>query len=477
VSAPFVALAIIASIVLGTIAFALIAIRRVTMDPQQFIVGGRSFGTFFLWVLLAGEVYTSFTFLGAAGWAYGRGAPAFYILAYGTVAYVLGYFLLPEIWRVGKDRGLLTSPDFLADRYDSKWLGIAAGLLQFVLVVPYVTLQLTGLQLLLSLAGYGMYNATLAVCVAFLLVAGFVFTAGLRGTAWASLIKDVLVLGAVVFAGIVIPMHFFGSPAAVFERVAASHPGWFTLRAGSADHGVNWFVSTVLLTSIGFYMGPHSIAATYSARSASVLRRNAIFLPLYQLVMLLVFFAGLAALIIVPGLKGPDADQSFMLVVQRYYPPWVMGLVAGAGALAALIPASALLLGAASVFAKNVLSDGFNLATSDRARTAATRALVLVIAVFALVLWLVEKKSLVELLLIYYNGITQFVPGFVFAFAWKRVSATAIAAGLAGGLLLAIYLTTENITPWGINPGFLALLLNIAIVVATAFAAPRRQAT
>ena len=196
-SGPAIALSIVAACVIGTLALALYGVRHVRMDPQQFIVGGRSFGTLFLWVLLAGEIYTSFTFLGAAGWAYGMGAPAYYILAYGSCAYVIGYFLLPAIWRVAKERSLLTAPDFFADRYASRALGVGVGLVQFCVMVPYVALQLSGLQLLLRIAGYGRFDATVAVIAAFLLIAAFVFTAGLRGTAWASIVKDVMVLGAV----------------------------------------------------------------------------------------------------------------------------------------------------------------------------------------------------------------------------------------------------------------------------------------
>lgn len=469
-----IALGIVAIVVLGTIAFALFSVRRIRMNPQEYMVGGRSFGALFLWILLAGEVYTSFTFLGAAGWAYGRGAPAFYILCYGTCAFVLGYFFLPPVWQIAKARGLLTSPDFFLDRYGSKPLAVGIALLQFFLVVPYVTLQLTGLQILLTIAGYGHYNATAAVGIAFALITLFVFSAGLRGTAWASVIKDTLVLSAVVFAGVFLPIHFFGSPAAMFTKVLQAHPHWLTLSTGTNKYGQVWFVSTVLLTSIGFYMGPHTVAAIYSAKSADALRRNAIFMPLYQIVLLLVFFAGFAALLITPGLKGPAADQSFMLVVQRYYPSWVLGLVAGAGCLAALVPASALLLGSASVISKNVLGDWFNVATSDRSRTLATRTLVLAIAGMALYLWLTQQKTLVDLLLIYYNGVTQFMPGFVFALVWKRVSAWGVGAGITAGMLVAAYLSGHDLQIGGINPGFLALLVNVALCSLVTLAWPRK---
>lgn len=462
------ALTIIAVVIVGTIAFALLSVRRLNMDPHEFIVGSRSFGALLLWILLAGEIYTSFTFLGAAGWAYGKGAATFYILAYGTVAYCIGFFLLPPIWRIGKENALLTLPDLFIYRYGSRALGIAVAVLQFLLVVPYVTLQLTGLQILLTIAGYGQYNATAAVSIAFALMALFVFTAGLRGTAWASVVKDTLVLGAVLFAGIAIPIRFFGSPLAMIDRVLQLHPHWMNLPPPgitNAAYTVPWFVTTILLSGVGFFMGPANAPAIYSAKNAQTLRRNMIFMPLYQLVLLFVFFAGFAALAVVPGLKGPAADQSFMLLMQRYYSPAALGIVASAGCLAALLPASTLLLGAASVFSKNVLSDWFNTATGDRARTMATRILVLVVAFLALMLWIFFKASLVDLLLFYYVGITQLAPGVIFAIVWPRVGAWAVAAGLVAGEALGYFFVHFAIAPGGINGGFYALLINAAVCV------------
>jgi SSS family solute:Na+ symporter len=475
VSPQSIALTIIGAVVLGTIVFALAIVRRLRMDPQEYIVGGRSFGALLLWILLAGEIYTSFTFLGAAGWAYAKGAATFYILAYGTVAYCIGFFLLPPIWKIGKERSLLTLGDLFTERYGSKALGIGVAVLQFLLVVPYVTLQLTGLQILLTIAGYGQYNATVAVTVAFALMAFFVFTAGLRGAAWASVVKDALVLGAVLFAGIAIPVRFFGSPVAMIDHVLRTHPHWMTLPppgSANASYTVPWFVTTILLSGIGFFMGPANAPAIYSARSPETLRRNMIFMPIYQLILLFVFFAGFTALAVTPGLSGPAADQSFMLVMQHYYSPAALGFVAAAGCLAALLPASTLLLGAASVFSKNVLGDAMNIATGDRARTLATRILVLVVAFLALILWIYYKNSLVDLLLFYYVGITQLAPGVIFAIAWPRASAWPVAAGLIAGECVGFYSLHNPIAPGGINAGFFALIVNVAICVALTLAFP-----
>jgi SSS family solute:Na+ symporter len=473
VSGAPIALTIVALVVFGTIAFALLGVRRIKMDPQQFIVGGRSFGTIFLWVLLAGEIYTTFTFLGIAGLSYSQGAPAFYILAYGTCGYIIGYFLTPAIWRVGKEHNLLTGPDFFETRYNSRALGVAIAVLQFLMIVPYVALQLSGLQILLRIAGYGAYNATASVCIAFLVLALFVFSSGLRGTAWASIIKDLFVLGGVAFAGIAIPMRFFGSPAAMLDRVLHAHPQALVLAPAGAFHGTTWFVSTVLLTSIGYFMGPQNYNAIYSARDAQTLRRNAMLLPFYQVFLVLMIFAGLSAALIVLGLKGTAVDQSFLLVTQHYYPSWILGLICSAGALAALVPASALLLGAASVITKNVAGDLFNVATSDAARTRLTRILVLVIALLALGVWLVAQRTVVEMLLLYYNGISQFAPGVIATFLWRRATAWGVAAGIATGLAIAVPLAALNDAPFGINPGFVGLAANVTVLIVVSLLTPR----
>jgi SSS family solute:Na+ symporter len=313
--------------------------------------------------------------------------------------------------------------------------------------------------------------------VAFIVLALFVFTAGLRGTAWASVVKDVFVLGGVTFAGIAIPMRFFGSPSAMLERMFQLHPHMLVLPPGSAFHGTAWYVTTVLLSAIGFYMGPHTWSAVYSSRSEDTLRRNAVLLPLYQVFLALMIVAGLSAALIHPGLTGTAVDQSFLLVVARYYPPWVLGLIAAAGALAALVPASALLLAGASVITKNVAGDAFGVATSDASRTLLTRVLVIAVAVLALGLWLAAQKTVVELLLLYYNGVTQFAPGAIAAFVYKRASALAVGAGIAVGLAIAIPLAALNVSPWGFNAGFLALAANVGVLLLISFVRPRQATT
>jgi solute:Na+ symporter, SSS family len=452
----WIALLIILFIIVGTIGFGIFGVRRIKMSPSQFILGGRSFGVIFLWLLSAGEVYTSFTFLGAAGWAYSRGAPAFYILCYLTVACITLFFYMPPIWRIARRKGLLTSADYFADRYQSPALGFLTALVGVVFLIPYITLQLTGIQILLQIAGYGAINSVLAAGGAFGLIIGFVLISGLRGAAWASLIKDGLVLAGVIFAGIVLPIQFFGSPQAVMDKVLQVHPNWMTLVGLPENYGTLWFASTVLLSGLGGFVWPHAFASQLAANSPDTIRRNSMILPVYQIMLLLVFFAGFTALLVKPGLKGPEVDQSFMLVVQEHYPAWLLGLIAAAGCLAGLVPASAQILAAASLLSLNLLP------AKEEQVTQRTRLCIIVLALLAFLLWVFNRVTLVGLLLVGYSGITQLFPGVVLSLRKQPPHALSVAIGIIVALvLLTVFAVQGTSVIYGANVGTVALAVNI----------------
>ncbi|MBV8098189.1 MAG: sodium:solute symporter family protein [Verrucomicrobia bacterium] len=467
----WIALLIILVVIICTIGFGIFGVRRIKMNPSQFILGGRSFGVIFLWLLSAGEVYTSFTFLGAAGWAYSRGAPAFYILCYLTVSCITIFFYMPPVWRIARQHGLLTNADYFAHQYQSRALGFLTGLVGVVFMIPYITLQLTGIQILLQIAGYGAINSVLAAGGAFGLIIGFVLISGLRGAAWASLVKDALVLAGVIFAGIVLPIHFFGSPQEVISRVLQIHPNWMTLAGPTENYGTLWFASTVLLSGLGGYIWPHAFASQLAAKGPDTIRRNAMILPIYQIMLLLVFFAGFTALLVKPGIKGQDADQSFMLVVQEHYPAWLLGLIAGAGCLAALVPASAQILAAASLLSRNLFP------AREERLTQHTRLWIIVLALLAFGLWVYNRATLVGLLLIGYSGITQLFPGVVLSLRKPPPHAWSVASGIVVALVLLSGFALKGVSViWGAHVGTAALAVNVVcLFVVDFFIAARRD--
>ena len=306
------ALAIIAAAVLLALALGLRARRGKDMNLEQWTVGGRGFGAFLVFLLMAGEIYTTFTFLGGSGYAYGHGGPAFYILAYGCLAFVMSYWLLPPIWRYARDTGLISQPDFFVAKYDSHALGVLVSIVGIVALIPYMVLQLKGLGIIVATASYGAISSTAAIWIGAAVVTAYVMVSGVRGSAWTAALKDGAILAVVVFLGIYLPIHYYGGFGAMFAAIDQAKPGFLALPA--RGESMAWFNSTVVLTALGFYMWPHTFGSLYTASDEDVFRQNAVILPLYQLILLFVFFVGFAAILQVPGLKGPEIDLSLFRV-------------------------------------------------------------------------------------------------------------------------------------------------------------------
>lgn len=451
------------AIILGTIAAAtlvgVLAGRRVRMNLEEWTVGGRRFGVVLIWLLMAGEIYTTFTFLGASGWAYSRGAPAFYILIYGTLAYTVSFFVLPPVWRLGKRHGFQTQPDFFAWRYGSRALGVATALIGVFSILPYLQLQLRGLGLIVTVASGGALGPGAAIGLAFVLSCAFVYTSGLRGAAWVSILKDVLMLAAVGIVGFGVPAIHYGGVGAMFRQVVEKFPQHLVLPGSAPALGVPWVMSTCLLTGLGFYMWPHVFSTAYSAKSGETIQRNAIIMPLYQLPILLALGVGFTAMLAVPGLK--DGDMAFLELVRRTYPPWFLGFVGAAGAVTAMVPASILVLYAATLLSKNVYRAAIRPDASDATVFRLSRALVLVIMAGALVLCVLLPLDLVSLLILGYDGVCQFFPGVVMGLFWKRVTKQGVMAGLAAGLAVTSGLILVGRDPLGgLNAGFVGLAVN-----------------
>jgi SSS family solute:Na+ symporter len=461
-----VALAIILLVVVGSAALGVVAAGRGEMNLERWSVGGRRFGVVLVWLLMAGEFYTTFTFLGASGWAYSRGAPAFYILAYGAIGYIVSFFVLPPAWRMAKRLGLHTQPDFFLARYDSPVLAGFVALVGVVSIVPYLQLQLTGLGLIVETASAGAIDSTVAIVVAFALTTAFVYTSGLKGIAWVAIVKDLLMIVAVVVIGFGLPAMYFGGIGPMLRELIRQHPAHLTFPGGTTTMGPVWVMSTIVLTGCGYYCWPHAFASSFSAKDERTIRRNAVIMPLYQLPVLLVFFVGFTALLVLPGLKNPDT--ALLALVTRSYPPWFAGFVGAAGAVTAMVPAAVLLLAASTLIAKNVYRPLRRAGRVDeRHLMRASRVVVMAVALVAFGLTLWAPRELVTLLIFGYDGISQFFPGIVLGLFVRRVSALPVAAGLVAGEAVVVWLLWSGRDPFhGMNAGFVGLAVNAAVALA-----------
>jgi solute:Na+ symporter, SSS family len=178
-----VALGIIVAFLVVAVGLALRARRGRDMDLEQWTAGGRGFGALFVFLLMAGEIYSTFTFLGGAGLVYGSGGAAYYILGYGTLAYILSYWLLPAVWRYATPRRLLSQADFFVSKYDSRALGVIVSLVAVAAMIPYLALQLKGLGIIVSSTSSGSISSTAAVWIGAVVLSSYVVASGVHGSA------------------------------------------------------------------------------------------------------------------------------------------------------------------------------------------------------------------------------------------------------------------------------------------------------
>ena len=472
-----------------TIAFVLLlglrARRGKDMNLEQWTVGGRGFGTILVFVLMAGEIYTTFTFLGGSGFAYGHGAPAFYILSYGCLAYVLSYWLLPPIWRYAKEHRLIAQPDFFARKYDSPALGFLVALVGIVALVPYLVLQLKGLGIIVDAAAYGAISPTAAIWIGAAVVTAYVMVSGVHGSAWTAVVKDSAILAVVLFLGIYLPIHYYGGYGAMFEAIQTAKPNFLALPP--QGESVAWFDSTVLLTALGFYMWPHTFGSLYTAKEDRAFRRNAALLPLYQIILLFVFFVGFAAILKVPGLKGPDIDLSLLRLSIQTFDPWFVGVIGAAGVLTALVPGSMILMASATLLA-NTIFRAFQPQASDATISRVAKLLVPVVAIVSVVFTLRGGTTIVALLLMGYSFVTQLFPTLLASLLpHNPVTKEGAFAGICVGVATVAFTTISHTSVAmlfpglpealrDLNIGIVALVLNVVALAIVSLATRRRAA-
>jgi SSS family solute:Na+ symporter len=465
---------IVISVIVGIGGFVgLYAGSRYKMDLEQWTVAGRGLGVVFVWLLMAGEVYTTFTFLGASGWAYSRGGPVLYILAYQPLMYVVSFYVLPQMWEAGKRFRLQTQADFFRVRYGSKSLEALVALIGVVFLIPYLQLQLTGLGLIVEVASFGAIHRAPAMIISFAIVAAFVSTSGVRGAAWVSVLKDFLLLFAALFVGFAIPWHYYGSIGSMFTALIQAKPQHLIMPGATNNLGHAWFVSTVVMTAFAFFMWPQYISACFTAKTADTIRRNAVIMPLYSITMPLMFVVGFTAVLVVPGLA--DSNLAMLTIVRKTFPAWFLGLIGGAGALTAMVPASVQLLTASTLFIKNFCRPLIAPSMTDVQVARAAKGTVLAVAALAVGFAIYTDTTLVALLLLGYAGIAQLFPGVAFGLYSRRVTAGGIFAAMAAGIAVVTFLVLTKRDPFmGLNAGFLGLCINFVIVVVASLLTPPR---
>ncbi|WP_037913034.1 monocarboxylate uptake permease MctP [Actinacidiphila yeochonensis] len=458
-------------------------------------LGGRSFGTWVTWFLLGGDLYTAYTFVAVPAAIYGAGAAGFFAVPYTIVAYPLVFLFLPRLWSVSHKHGYVTSSDFIRGRFDSKLLSVAVALTGILATMPYIALQLVGIQAVLDVLGIGGSDSTnwfvkdLPLLIAFAVLAAYTYSSGLRAPALIAFVKDALIYLVIAVAIVYIPyklggfddiFHKAGAAYAVKNPATGKPRGALTvLPAGQ------WSYATLALGSaMALFLYPHSVTAVFAGRSRNVIRRNTAILPLYSLMLGLLAMLGFMAVAdgVGKGVKGYNAQLAIPQLFENVFPSWFAGVAFAAIGIGALVPAAIMSIAAANLFTRNIYKDLFRPNATPAEETRVSKLVSLVVKVGALVFVLsMDKTVAINFQLLGGIWILQTVPAIVGGLFTRWFHRWALLAGWAVGMAYGTWKAYEQSSPsqahFGGNAanipgigrlgyiGLTAFVLNAAVVV------------
>ncbi|HKD47751.1 MAG TPA: hypothetical protein VKB67_08700 [Rhizomicrobium sp.] len=414
---------------------------------EDFFVASGQFNTVLFFFLAVGETYSIGSILGYPGGVYAGGTgAATWFLGYILLAFVVGYFLNPLIWRAGRIHGAITLPDLFRRHFDSRALELVIASASLLFLVPLGMQQFLGLEIILNQLDWSISSVLLAFASGALAFA-YIVISGIRASAYVAVLKDVLLILAILLTGLVAAAHWDAAHATAHLRPAPPP----TLQTDIFS------VTTILLQSVGFCLVPQTCAYVFTARSAKAIRRAQITMPLYMvmfpLLTLVAYFA----------LRHPiplsSSNEVFPAVARALLPAPMVGLVLAGAALSGLVVLTGICLAVGSLVSRNLVPGLSNNQQRQWAKLVMALYLFLSIAGAA-----TSSQLLITINNFFYFGITQSLPGMLGILFLRRMRGSAIIAGIIAGDALAIALYEFAVPLYGVNAGFVGLAVNAGIV-------------
>jgi solute:Na+ symporter, SSS family len=471
-------------------------------DPlhlNEWGLGGRGFGTFISWFLLGGDIYTAYTFIAVPALVYATGSAGFYALSYSIMVFPIVFIFIPRLWSVCRAHNYVTPADFIRGRYGSRGLGLAVAFTGILAIMPYIALQLIGIESILIVLGFGgstsnWFANNLPLIIAFIVLAAYTYLAGLRAPALISFIKDTLVYVTVIVAILYIPTrlggwsHIFGLADTHLKAInpTTGKPHGSLIEAPAGE----WAYATLALGSaLALFMYPHVITGVLATKRRDVIRRNLAALPAYTLVLGAIALFGYMALAtpsVNAGIKAhkDNTQLSVPLLFQHMFPSWFAGIGYAAVIIGALVPSAIMSIAAANLFSRNIYKEFFRPNASPAEETRVARLFSLIVKLGALIFALELSKTFsINLQLLGGVWILQTFPAIVVGLYTRWFHRWALVTGWAAGMIYGTIeawrtpgngqahfgASTAPILGHIIYIGFAAFIINVVISIVLTF--------
>jgi SSS family solute:Na+ symporter len=457
-------------------------------------LGGRGFGTFVAWFLLGGDLYTAYTFIAVPAAMFGAGAvTGYFAVAYTIIVFPIALIFLPRLWSIARVHHYVTPADFIRGRYGSRGLALAIAFTGILALMPYIALQLVGIQAVLTVMGVGStagnaFLKDLPLFIAFLVLAVFTFVSGLRAPALIAFIKDTLVYVMIIVAVLYLPTkvggwgHIFSTAQAHMKTISpVTHKptGVFIPTTGNSQLA---FSTLALGSALALMVYPHAVTGVLSTKRRDIIKRNMALLPLYSIMLGFIALLGYVALAdkvtAAKVKKANNAQLAVPYLFQHLFPSWFTGIAFSAIVIGALVPAAIMAIAAANLFTRNIFKEFFKPDASPRLETRVSQWVSLIVKVGALLFAVSLPKTFsINLQLLGGIWILQTFPAIVFGLFTRWFHRYALLAGWLAGMIFGTVAAYNVSTPttshwagsvttlWGHTYyiGLVAVILNLAV--------------
>jgi solute:Na+ symporter, SSS family len=414
-------------------------------------LGGRSFGGWITWFLIGGDLYTAYTFVAVPALIFGAGAAGFFAVPYTVIIYPLFFLILIRLWSVSHRHGFVTPADFVRTRFDSPTLALLVAITGIVATMPYIALQLVGIESVLKtmgVTGDSLLARHAPIIIAFAILAAYTYQSGLRAPALIAFVKDTLIYLVIIVAVIYLPYklggwgHIFDAADAKFTKSPSPGDG-ILLNANNQLQ----YVTLAVGSALALFLYPHSITGVLASRNRNVIKRNMSALPAYSfllgLIALLGYMAITAGIKPLPGNKPGSVDSNTVvpLLFDAKFPSWFAGIAFAAIGIGALVPAAIMSIAAANLFTRNIYKEYLNRDATDAQEASVSKiaSLVVKIGAVAFIVFLDPQFS-IDLQLIGGIIILQTAPAVALGLYTRWLHRGGLIAGWVAGMALALWM-------------------------------------